>query len=92
MATDGSATRDDRVLTYTRGLSLFITPFLCFTAPFLVFGAWLANRRFAAPAGVDEPRLSSVARWIVGLIGLLALVQGRPKHRVRHPRQGQERQ
>jgi drug/metabolite transporter (DMT)-like permease len=65
---------------------------LCFTAPFLVFGAWLANRRFAAPAGVDEPRLSSVARWIVGLIGLLALVQGRPKHRVRHPRQGQERQ
>ncbi|HZX98341.1 MAG TPA: hypothetical protein VFE92_02440 [Dermatophilaceae bacterium] len=76
MATDGSATRDDRVLTYTRGLSLFITPFLCFTAPFLVFGAWLANRRFAAPAGAEEPRLGSVARWVVGLIGLLALVQG----------------
>jgi len=168
MATEASVIRDDRVLPYTRGLSLFITPFLVvafvllyffpgdtkhlfawtirptmtpmvlasaycggayfflrvlgekrwnvvktgflsvalfasllgvataihwdrfnhghvafwlwaglyFTAPFLVFGAWLANRRFAAPAGADEPRLGSAARWIVGLIGLLALVQG----------------
>lgn len=49
---------------------------LYFAAPFLVFGGWLANRRFAAPAGVDEARLGAVARWIVGLIGLLALVQG----------------
>jgi len=49
---------------------------LYFAAPFLVLGGWLANRRFAAPAGVDEARLGAVARWIVGLIGLLALVQG----------------
>jgi hypothetical protein len=49
---------------------------LYFTTPFLVMGAWFANRRFASPAGVDELRLGEVARWIVGLIGLLALVQG----------------
>jgi hypothetical protein len=49
---------------------------LYFAAPFLVLGAWLANRRFAAPAEVDERRLGRVARWAVGLVGLLALVQG----------------
>lgn len=49
---------------------------LYFAAPFLVFGAWLANRRYAAPATPDEPRLGGVARWVIGLIGLLALVQG----------------
>jgi len=49
---------------------------LYFTAPFLVFAAWLANRRFAAPARMDEARLSTVARWVVALIGLLALIQG----------------
>jgi hypothetical protein len=49
---------------------------LYFTTPFLVMGAWFSNRRFASPAGVDELRLGEVARWIVGLIGLLALVQG----------------
>jgi hypothetical protein len=49
---------------------------LYFIAPFLVFGAWLANRRYAAPAGADEPCLGPVARGFVGLIGLLALVQG----------------
>lgn len=49
---------------------------LYFAAPLLVLGGWLANRRFAAPAGVDEARIGAVARWIVGLIGLLALVQG----------------
>lgn len=49
---------------------------LYFIAPFLVFGAWLANRRFAAPAHADELCLGQVARWAVALIGLLALVQG----------------
>jgi hypothetical protein len=49
---------------------------LYFTTPFLVMGAWFANGRFASSAGVDELRLGGVARWIVGLIGLLALVQG----------------
>ena len=168
MATDASVTRDDHVLPYTRGLSLFIAPFLVvafvllyffpadtrrlfawtirptmtpmvlasaycggayffvralreprwsalktgflavtlfatllgiativhwdtfnhghvafwlwaglyFTAPFLVFGGWLANRRLAAPPRADELRLGSLARWVVGGIGLLALAQG----------------
>ena len=49
---------------------------LYFLAPFLVFGAWLANRRYAAPARSDERALAPVARWVVGLIGLLALIQG----------------
>jgi hypothetical protein len=49
---------------------------LYFTAPFLVFAAWLSNRRFAAPGGMDEARLGGVARWVVALIGLLALIQG----------------
>lgn len=49
---------------------------LYFTTPFLVVAAWFANQRYAAPAEIDESRLGRVARWIVGLIGLLALVQG----------------
>ena len=49
---------------------------LYFMTPLLVIGGWLANRRFAAPAGVDERRLGGATRWMVGLIGLLALVQG----------------
>lgn len=57
-------------------VAFWLWAFLYFTAPFLVFGAWLANRRFAAPARADELRLGTVARWVVGLIGLIALVQG----------------
>jgi hypothetical protein len=49
---------------------------LYFTTPFLVVGAWLANRRYQSPPGPDEPRLSPVARAAVGLIGLLALGWG----------------
>jgi hypothetical protein len=49
---------------------------LYFTTPFLVLGGWIANRRHAAPARSDEPRLGAVARWVIGLVGLLALVQG----------------
>ena len=59
-----------------RHVAFWLWAGLYFTTPFLVIGGWLANRRFAAPAGVDERRLGGVARWIVGLIGLLALVQG----------------
>jgi hypothetical protein len=44
--------------------------------PFLVFAGWLVNRRLGAPAGVDEPRVGSVARWVIGSFGVLALVQG----------------
>jgi len=49
---------------------------LYFTAPFLVTGAWLANRRYAAPAGADERRLGGTARSIVAATGTIALVQG----------------
>ena len=49
---------------------------LYLTAPFLVTGGWLANRRFAAPVGGDERRLGGIARWIVAVTGTIALVQG----------------
>jgi hypothetical protein len=59
-----------------RHVAFWLWSGLYFTAPFLVFGGWLANRRFAAPAGIDETRLGDVARWTVALIGVLAIVQG----------------
>lgn len=49
---------------------------LYFTAPFLVLAAWLANRRFAAPPREEEPRLGRAAATLVGLVGLVALLQG----------------
>jgi hypothetical protein len=49
---------------------------LYFAAPFLVVAAWLANRRFCALEEPGEERLTRTARWAVGLISLLALVQG----------------
>jgi hypothetical protein len=49
---------------------------LYFSAPILVFGGWLANRRFAAPVRVGERRLGSISRWIIGVVGLVALGQG----------------
>jgi hypothetical protein len=49
---------------------------LYFTTPFLVFAAWLVNRRVAGVPAADALRLSPLARWMVGVIGLLALIQG----------------
>ena len=49
---------------------------LCFTTAFLGFGGWLANQSLVAPARCDEARPGVVARWVVALIGLLALAQG----------------
>jgi len=49
---------------------------LYFTTPFLVIGCWVANRRYEAPHRLDEPRLGSVPRRVIALVGLLALVQG----------------
>jgi hypothetical protein len=57
-------------------VTFWIWATLYFTTPFLVFGVWLANRRFAAAPVAGELRLSSLAQWIVGVIGLLALAQG----------------
>jgi hypothetical protein len=168
MAAEGPAARDDRVLPYTRGLSLFITPFLVvafvilylfpdhtarlwawaipvrmtsmvlasaylggayfflrvqrerqwhsmavgflavttfasllgvatllhwdkflhhhvafwlwaglyFTAPFLVIGAWIVNRRYAAPTLAVDVLLRPVERAVVAVVGAAALVQG----------------
>ena len=59
-----------------RHVSFWLWTALYFSTPFLVLGAWFANRRFAAPAEASERRLSRVAQWAVGLIGLLALAQG----------------
>ena len=59
-----------------RHVAFWLWTALYFSTPFLVIGTWFANRRFAAEARVDERRLGNVARWIVGLIGLLALTQG----------------
>ncbi len=49
---------------------------LYFTAPVLVMIAWLVNRRFAAIAEVGEERIGRPARRVIGLVGVLALVQG----------------
>lgn len=49
---------------------------LYFTTPFLVFGCWFVNRRYAAAPRDDERRLGSVAQWVIGVVGLLALAQG----------------
>jgi hypothetical protein len=49
---------------------------LYFTAPFLVAGAYLANRRYAAPPRPDEATLGPVSRWVVGMMGLAALATG----------------
>ncbi|HWI02134.1 MAG TPA: hypothetical protein VNT27_17535 [Propionibacteriaceae bacterium] len=59
-----------------RHVAFWLWAGLYLTAPILVFGGWLANRRFAAPARSDERRIGTISRWIVGLVGLLALGQG----------------
>jgi hypothetical protein len=59
-----------------RHVAFWLWAGLYFTAPILVFGGWLANRRFAAPARAEEGRLGAISRWVVGLLGLLALGQG----------------
>ena len=59
-----------------RHVAFWLWAGLYFTAPILVFGGWLANRRYAAPARADDGRLGTISRWIIGLVGLLALSQG----------------
>jgi hypothetical protein len=49
---------------------------LYFVAPFLVVGAWVNNRRFSAPALPGERTLSGATRWIIGFVGMSALVTG----------------
>jgi hypothetical protein len=59
-----------------RHATFWIWAALYFTTPFLVLWAWLANRRIASSPLTDELRLGPQARLIIGMIGLLALVQG----------------
>jgi hypothetical protein len=59
-----------------RHVAFWLWAGLYISTPFLVFAGWLANRRFAGPARPAERRLGPFARWIVGLIGIVAVVQG----------------
>ncbi len=59
-----------------RHVTFWVWATLYFTTPFLVFAAWLANRRVAGVPAADELRLSPLAKWVVGVMGSLALIQG----------------
>jgi hypothetical protein len=49
---------------------------LYFTTPFLVIGAWLGNRRYAAPPARDDVLIRPAERAVIAVVGLVALVQG----------------
>jgi hypothetical protein len=59
-----------------QNLTFWIWATLYFTTPFLVLGAWFSNQGVASPPSPDELRLSRAAQWTIGLVGLVALVQG----------------
>ena len=59
-----------------RHVTFWLWVVLYFSTPFLVFGGWLANRRHAAPARPDETRLGRMARFVIALVGVAALLQG----------------
>lgn len=49
---------------------------LYFTAPPLVIGAWFLNRSYALPPREGEQAIGRTARWVVGFVGLAAVVTG----------------
>jgi hypothetical protein len=57
-------------------LAFWLWAGLYFTAPFLVIGAWLANRRYGAPATASDVLLRPFERAIVAAVGLIALLTG----------------
>lgn len=57
-------------------LAFWLWAGLYFTAPFLVIGAWVGNRRYAAAPTADDVLVRPVERAVIGLVGLAALVQG----------------
>jgi hypothetical protein len=57
-------------------LAFWLWAGLYFTAPFLVIGAWLANRRYAAPVAESDALLRPAERVAIGAIGLSSLVLG----------------
>jgi hypothetical protein len=62
---------------FTHGNPAFwIWAALYFVAPFLVIGAWLLNRPYAAPKRPGDVQLRPVERGVIAGLGALALVQG----------------
>ncbi|MDX6358635.1 MAG: hypothetical protein QOH37_1689 [Nocardioidaceae bacterium] len=57
-------------------VSFWLWAGLYFTTPFLVIGAWWANRRYAVPPGADDVLLRPVERAVIAVVGLVALTQG----------------
>ena len=57
-------------------VAFWIWAALYFTTPFLVFGAWLANRRYTAPPTVDDLLLRPTERVVIAAVGLVALATG----------------
>ena len=51
-------------------LAFWLWAGLYFTAPFLVIGAWLVNRRYAAPVAADDLLLRPVERGVIAAVGL----------------------
>jgi hypothetical protein len=59
-------------------LAFWLWAGLYFTTPFLVIGAWLVNRRYAAPPAQGDVLLRPAERWVIAVIGLAALVTAGP--------------
>jgi hypothetical protein len=57
-------------------VSFWLWAGLYFTTPFLVIGAWIANRRYAAPSAADDVLLRPVERAVIAVVGLGALAEG----------------
>jgi hypothetical protein len=57
-------------------VSFWLWAGLYFTTPFLVIGAWLANRRYAVAPAADDVLLRPLERAVVAVVGLAALAQG----------------
>ena len=57
-------------------IAFWVWTALYFAAPFLVFGAWLTNRRYEAQADAGEQLLGNASRTVITVTGLLALITG----------------
>ena len=57
-------------------VSFWLWAGLYFTTPFLVVGAWLANRRYAVAPVAGDVLLRPVERVVIAVVGLVALGQG----------------
>lgn len=59
-----------------RHVAFWVWTALYFLAPFLVFAAWVANRRFEAASDPHDAVLGNASRVIIAVVGLLALATG----------------